>query len=720
MDDARRLLNRAVAASSRDVAFVAEARRLAASHPDELLRRMLTAASLDVAQAELMHQLLCCLPDLVARAPPAGEPLLHVWLRGALTEPGLPPTRQRALLLLLARLSHAADDPAAPAVPRTARDDEPSGAPPPPRPPPLPPLLPRPTLLARVLLPLTDTWVATAAGDGTVSALPAAAAPPPLIVLQAILQLLSGQAARGGGAAASVEKREPLGDADLASLLGALLTLLRARDEMVGGGGGGGGSGEQQQQQQQDQLALQCAHAAVQLLLPRVAGAARAAAAGDAAGAWAGAAAARWRALPWPTQLQAWPLLDRLACTADPAAAAAARGGGGARLLLWLRGAARPRPGSAEEFYCVVRAAAVPAVPAKQALILLLPGGDAPPHVRARCRADAAAALARALPRGTAQELQTAAAALLPELAARDCLPLAATDLPPLWEDGGGSGGGESESKGEGEGGGESVEQRRERRVVLAAHGLLRVLLAHKAATAGGGAGAEGAEGAGVAGTGGVSARACVARERLCFAHGAARWLAAAAPGVSSPRGTLQLLGVSLRLARESPLGAARDRVALLCMQLWASLEGGVGGGGGGGDSGGGGDDGEGEGEGGRESEGGWQGGAEKEGGKETASAAVLISTVRGGLESLRARGDGGGDKAGEAGEAWLDVLEAMLCRAPPPPPPVAGSEAERPKVKPPEGWGMGMCGGKPVIVDVVSDQLSASQALAAAEMAVP
>jgi hypothetical protein len=560
MDDARRLLNRAVAASSRDVAFVAEARRLAASHPDELLRRMLTAASLDVAQAELMHQLLCCLPDLTARAPPAGEPLLHVWLRDALVEPGLPPTRQRALLLLLARLSHASDDPAAPAAFRTARDEEPSDAPAPPRPPPLPPLLPRPTLLARVLLPLTDTWVATVAGHGTVPALPVAAAPPPLIVLQAILQLLSGQAAHGGGAAASAEKREPLGGADLASLLSALLTLLRARDEMVGSGGGGGGSGGgnggEQQQQQQDQLALQCAHTAVQLLLPRVAGAARAAAAGDAAGAWACAAAARWRALPWPTQLQAWPLLDRLACTADPAAAAAARGGGGARLLLWLRGAARPRPGSAEEFYCVVRAAAVPAVPAKQALVLLLPVGDAAPHVRARCRADAAAALARALPRGTAQELQTAAAALLPELAARDCLPLAATDLPPLWDDGGGGGGG-GQNEGEGESGGESAEQRRERRVVLAAHGLLRTLLVHKAATAGGGAGADGGAGAGAGvgagvgvgaggaggvGTGDVSARACVARERLCFAHGAARWLAAAAPGVSSPRGTLLLL----------------------------------------------------------------------------------------------------------------------------------------------------------------------------------
>ena len=117
-------------------------------------------------------------------------------------------------------------------------------------------------------------------------------------------------------------------------------------------------------------------------------------------------------------------------------------------------------------------------------------------------------------------------------------------------------------------------------------------------------------------------------------------------------------------------------------MQLWASLlEGSVGSGGDGGGSG----DGEGEGGDGRESEGRAEGGAEKDGDKETASAAVLISTVRGGLESLRARGGGGGE-AGEADEAWLDVFEAMLCRAPPPP--ATGSEAERPKVKPPEGWG--------------------------------
>ena len=116
-------------------------------------------------------------------------------------------------------------------------------------------------------------------------------------------------------------------------------------------------------------------------------------------------------------------------------------------------------------------------------------------------------------------------------------------------------------------------------------------------------------------------------------------------------------------------------------MQLWASLlEGSVGSGGDGGGSG----DGEGEGGDGRESEGRAEGGAEKDGDKETTSAAVLISTVRGGLESLRARGGG----VGEADEAWLDVFEAMLCRAPPPPPPATGSEAERPKVKPPEGWG--------------------------------
>ena len=122
-------------------------------------------------------------------------------------------------------------------------------------------------------------------------------------------------------------------------------------------------------------------------------------------------------------------------------------------------------------------------------------------------------------------------------------------------------------------------------------------------------------------------------------------------------------------------------------MQLWASLlEGSVGSGGDGGGSG----DGEGEAGDGRESEGRAEGGAEKDGDKETASAAVLISTVRGGLESLRARGGGVGEagEAGEADEAWLDVFEAMLCRAPPPPPPATGSEAERPKVKPPEGWG--------------------------------
>jgi hypothetical protein len=124
--------------------------------------------------------------------------------------------------------------------------------------------------------------------------------------------------------------------------------------------------------------------------------------------------------------------------------------------------------------------------------------------------------------------------------------------------------------------------------------------------------------------------------------------------------------------------------VALLCMQLWASLlEGSVGSGGDGGGSG----DGEGEGGDGRESEGRAAGGAEKDGDKETASAAVLISTVWAGLESLRARGGGGGE-ADEADEAWLGVFEAMLCRALPPPPPATESEAERPKVKPPEGWG--------------------------------
>ena len=57
--EVRRLLNRAVASSLGDEAFLVEARRLAREHGCELLQAILTNASQDVVQAQLLHGLLC-------------------------------------------------------------------------------------------------------------------------------------------------------------------------------------------------------------------------------------------------------------------------------------------------------------------------------------------------------------------------------------------------------------------------------------------------------------------------------------------------------------------------------------------------------------------------------------------------------------------------------------------------------------------------------------
>ena len=91
-------------------------------------------------------------------------------------------------------------------------------------------------------------------------------------------------------------------------------------------------------------------------------------------------------------------------------------------------------------------------------------------------------------------------------------------------------------------------------------------------------------------------------------------------------------------------------------MRLWAGLLEGSDGS----SSGGSGGDGEDETEGEGKDEG--VGGTKEVGGMETASAAVLTSTVRCGLASLRMR-DGGGSGGGEEDEEWLNVLEAMLSR---------------------------------------------------------
>ena len=78
----QRLLNRAIPSSLADAAFLAEADRLARAQPDALLRRLLTSASLDVQQVDLMCGLLHRTRALLGHCP-AGEetPLALGWLR---------------------------------------------------------------------------------------------------------------------------------------------------------------------------------------------------------------------------------------------------------------------------------------------------------------------------------------------------------------------------------------------------------------------------------------------------------------------------------------------------------------------------------------------------------------------------------------------------------------------------------------------------------------
>ena len=226
------------------------------------------------------------------------------------------------------------------------------------------------------------------------------------LALQAALQLLSGAALRVGaqqvGAqAAPSAATDALGDAALASLLGALLELVAAR----------GALGEECQH------LLRCAQGAVQLLLPR------ATAAAAAPGAWLASAAARWEALPWRAKLQAWPLSDRLrrrAAGGARAAArrAAARRGRAAAALAARRGALRRRAG-ARAAVRRVRGGGAGRAGEASALLLL----DERQPTAASDAPRVLAALATALPRGTLAEWQLIASQLLPPLDARGLLP---------------------------------------------------------------------------------------------------------------------------------------------------------------------------------------------------------------------------------------------------------------------------------------------------------
>ena len=62
----RRLLNRAVASSPSDAAFLAEMGGLAASEPHALLHGCLQCATLDADQAELIYHLFVRSPSLGA------------------------------------------------------------------------------------------------------------------------------------------------------------------------------------------------------------------------------------------------------------------------------------------------------------------------------------------------------------------------------------------------------------------------------------------------------------------------------------------------------------------------------------------------------------------------------------------------------------------------------------------------------------------------------
>ena len=101
----QRLLNRAVRTSCADQKFMSEARRLAAEHPHTLLLRSAASASVNEVQAELLCSILASVPELsLFCASEQAERMLCDWLHELLATP-LHATRQRAVLLMLARLT---------------------------------------------------------------------------------------------------------------------------------------------------------------------------------------------------------------------------------------------------------------------------------------------------------------------------------------------------------------------------------------------------------------------------------------------------------------------------------------------------------------------------------------------------------------------------------------------------------------------------------------
>ena len=359
----RRLLNRAVASSPSDAAFLAEMGGLAASEPHALLHGCLQCATLDADQAELIYHLFVRSPSLGAffDSPDEGAMVLQC-VRDDVFGATSPPARQDAVLLFAARLTQ-------PRGKREATDESGAAAEA------LPPLVERDAMLMACILPLLRHT--SGAGGGALE-----------LPLRATLQLLSGRAelltAQQLSEAAIVR---PISTDSLTALLSALLLLLERRASIA---------------VECVHLLLRCTHASVQLLLPR-------AASSDGAEMDGLLASCRtWEDLRWRTQMHAWPLIDRLSSRQQPPTRAAER------LVSWLQRVAQPS-GRAQTLACLVVCAGAPSVPLRQALPLVL-GDDTPP-------AEVLGALACGLAQGSPTEWQHAVSKLLPALHACAALP---------------------------------------------------------------------------------------------------------------------------------------------------------------------------------------------------------------------------------------------------------------------------------------------------------
>ena len=316
-----------------------------------------------------------------------------------------------------------------------------------------------------------------------------------------------------------------LGGSSLGALLSALVELLRLRARL--------GTDELK-------FLLRCTHATVQLLLSH--------AAADACDPQSALSVAErgWRQLPWRLQLHTWPIADRMRAKRErahppPAAAEATIGAPtkpgsvAGRFALWLREVA-PAATQVERLCSLVLAAAVPALPSKQALVLLLSEAAADQRIET---ADVHAALAMGLPQGAPLEWQHGVSTLLPVLAQHGLL--ARPEYAPL------------------------PTHEAQLSLVLKAHTLLAAMLLHgvmsRATPAAvdvkppDGAGlpehrvgpaAQAADGGGGGeDSGGASSEAAfgqtleVSRQRACFAGGLVKWLRNAAHTATEPLATV-------------------------------------------------------------------------------------------------------------------------------------------------------------------------------------